>query len=177
MAEQSSLTPFDSSRAQQFKGRCGHQKPIHHQWHSCHHNQPVLHSHGEAFQEWVFYQTTCLGGGNVLLLCRWQMCPNSFSKCVPCSGVASTAGVHPSEEGAACPCSWRMSPVLIMARHLLCENVPQQINPSALDKGSRGDGRCSPTSLLLTPPSRLVHGHGIFFAGSWFSLLEFFPLC
>lgn len=130
--------------------------------HSCHHNQPVLHSRGEAFQEWVFYQTTCLGAGSVLLLCLWQRCPNSFSKCVPCSGVTSTAGVHPSEEGAACPCSWARSAVPTTARHLLGENVLQQTNPPALEKGSRGDGTCSLTSLLLTPPGRLVHGQETF---------------
>lgn len=132
---------------------------------------------GKLYQEWFFYRPTYLGASNVLLLCLWQMCPNSFSKCVPCSGVASTAGVQPSEEGAACPCSWRMSAVPTVARHLLGENVQEQINPPALDNWSRGDGRCSLTSLLLTPPGRSACGQGILFAGSWFSLLEIFPFC
>lgn len=56
-----------------------------------------------------------------------------------------------------------MSAVPTVARHLLGEVVLEEISPSALDRWSRGDGRCSPTSFLLTPPGRSVHGQGIFF--------------
>lgn len=97
-------------------------------------------------------------GAHSVLMFLWQMyqniCPAAaHPKCALDSRVASTDGVHPSEQGAAGPCSRWMSAVPAMERHLLGENVQEQINSSALNNLSReGKGGAPwPHIFLLTP--------------------------
>lgn len=69
--------------------------------------------------------------------------------------------MHPSESGAAHPCSRWMSAVPEMARHLLGENIQEPINPSAINnlssKGKR-EGSPWPHIFLLTPLDWFEHG-------------------
>lgn len=126
--------------------------------------QPVPKPWGSSTNSDFCYQNTHMEAGDLLHLCLWKMCRSSspltaLPERAPGSGVEDTAGVHPSKQGAAHPCSWWMAAVPSTARHLLGENVQEQINPSALDNLTskrKGDAPW-PHIFLLTPLDWFEH--------------------
>lgn len=126
--------------------------------------QPVPKPWGSFTNSDFCYQNTHMEAGDLLHLCLWKMCRSSspltaLPERAPGSGVEDTAGVHPSKQGAAHPCSWWMAAVPSTARHLLGENVQEQINPSALDNLTskrKGDAPW-PHIFLLTPLDWFEH--------------------
>lgn len=119
---------------------------------------------GKLYQQWFFVTrvdtwkqvicSTCVSGR-----CVRGSPLTSLPECAPGSGVEDTAGIHPSKQRASHPCSWWMAAVPSTARHLLGENVQEQINPSALDNlTSKGKGNVPwPHIFLLTPLDWFEH--------------------